>query len=120
MPPGSARNWIAVRLTKKTKPQIMKINFKAILIVVAFTAAMTPHRANGSPGDLYVTDDVAVYKFAPDGTRTVFASLFRPRGLGFDHFGNLFVSTIDTAHRDNQGRILKFAPDGTFTVFLTG
>ena len=53
-----------------------------------------------SAGNLYAADGGAqtIYKFAPDGTRTVFVgpSAFAhgeyPVGLAFDSSGNLFVS----------------------------
>jgi len=53
-----------------------------------------------SAGNLYAADSGAqtIYKFAPNGTRTVFVgpSAFAPGaypvGLAFDNSGNLFVS----------------------------
>jgi sugar lactone lactonase YvrE len=97
------------------KPKILK----AIVTLASLAAAMLPIRTIANPGDLYVSDNTSIRKYAPDGTGTIFASgLSRPRGVAFDNFGNLFVSTLDTAPGDNQGRILKFASDGTFTVFV--
>ena len=57
-----------------------------------------------SHGILFVADNHAntIYKFAPDGTRTVFTRNVRePYGLAFDSRGNLFVS-------DGVGKIFKF------------
>jgi sugar lactone lactonase YvrE len=79
-------------------------------------------------GNLYAADsgsDTAaptIYKFAPDGTRTVFVgpSAFTddfPVGLVFDSSGNLFVSTEGNPGND---RILVFAPDATESTFATG
>jgi sugar lactone lactonase YvrE len=57
----------------------------------------------------------SIYKFAPDGTRSTFATgLVVPMGLTFDSGGNLFAS-------DRNGEsIYKFAPDGTRSTFATG
>ena len=53
-----------------------------------------------------------IYKFAPDGTRTVFGST--PGAgfdLAFDSAGNLYATDAD------DQTIYKFAPDGTRSVF---
>jgi DNA-binding beta-propeller fold protein YncE len=80
-----------------------------------------------SAGNLFVTVNYAVdpselWKFAPDGTSSVFAT--NPNvvsawgDLAFDRFGNLFNSTdSDTPTRD---KILKFTPDGEESDFATG
>jgi hypothetical protein len=63
-------------------------------------------------GNLFVADHASgeILKFAPDGTRSVFATeIERPYGVAFDSNGNLFVS--------HPGEILKIAPDGTKTLF---
>jgi hypothetical protein len=52
--------------------------------------------------------------------QSIFASgLSRPRGVAFDHFGNLFVATntLDPNSGHFTGAILKIAPDGTQTTF---
>jgi hypothetical protein len=66
-----------------------------------------------------VPGDGAILKFAPDGTKTTFATGLsdEPRGLTFDDVGNLFVAEVPVA---NTGDILKFTPDGTQTVFASG
>jgi sugar lactone lactonase YvrE len=53
-----------------------------------------------------------IYKFAPDGTRTVFGTTpGQTFGLAFDGAGNLYAAdAFDVT-------IYKFAPDGTRTVF---
>jgi hypothetical protein len=51
-------------------------------------------------------------KFAPDGTRTVFASVKYPAGLAFDSAGNLYAGTYY-----GSGNIYKITPDGTTTIF---
>jgi tetratricopeptide (TPR) repeat protein/DNA-binding beta-propeller fold protein YncE len=63
-------------------------------------------------GNLFVADHAAgeILKFAPDATRSVFASEIKGAyGVAFDSDGNLFVS--------HPGEILKIAPDGTKSVF---
>ena len=54
-----------------------------------------------------------IYKFAPDGTRTVFGTTpGQTFGLAFDGAGNLYAAdAVDVT-------IYKFAPDGTRTVFV--
>jgi len=63
-----------------------------------------------------------IYKFTPEGVRTVFAGpdffptvgstqLEGPFGLAFDTSGNLFVSTQDVNNANNE--ILKFTPGAT-------
>jgi glucose/arabinose dehydrogenase len=52
-----------------------------------------------------------IYKFAPDGTRTVFGTTpGAGSGLAFDSAGNLYAAADDQT-------IYKFAPDGTRSVF---
>ena len=76
-------------------------------------------------GNLYVPDYVfqTIYQFTPAGVRTVFAdsshftSVQNPIGLGFDKFGNLFVST---GGNNGDDFILKFAPDATVSTFAMG
>jgi sugar lactone lactonase YvrE len=53
-----------------------------------------------------------IYKFAPDGTRTIFGTTpGQSFGLAFDSAGNLFAADgLDQT-------IYEFAPDGTRTVF---
>src|SRR5215813_5183120 len=54
-----------------------------------------------------------IYKFAPDGTRTIFGTTpGQTFGLAFDGAGNLYAAdAVDVT-------IYKFAPDGTRTVFV--
>jgi DNA-binding beta-propeller fold protein YncE len=79
-------------------------------------------------GNLFAAGTVAqnIYKFGPDGTRSVFAgpSAFPrgrgdgPIGLAFDQFGNLFVST--EIFPFNNDTILEFSPSGVESTFATG
>jgi sugar lactone lactonase YvrE len=76
-------------------------------------------------GNLYAADagEATIYKFAPNGTRTVFAGpdAFAedtfPVGLAFDSSGNLFVSTEGNPGNDS---ILMFAPNGAESTFASG
>jgi sugar lactone lactonase YvrE len=93
-------------------------SFILTAIALAFASlAIGASTANGTPGDLFVSDPSTntIYKFAPDGTRSTFATgLNAPLGLAFDGEGNLFEA-------DNvSGTIYKFAPDGTPSTFATG
>jgi DNA-binding beta-propeller fold protein YncE len=82
-----------------------------------------------SMGNLFAADAVAqtIYKFAPDGTRSIFVGpeAFTdlgldagPFGLALDHFGNLFVSTSTFPFGNDT--ILKFTPSGVKSTFATG
>jgi DNA-binding beta-propeller fold protein YncE len=76
---------------------------------------------------LYAADGGAqtIYKFAPNGTRTVFVgpSVFAPgaypMGLAFDSSGNLFVS-IETFTDPGADSIVYFTPTGVKSIFATG
>jgi len=73
-----------------------------------------------SAGDLFVSDDSGVspiYRFAPNGTRSTFATVTGQGigGLAFDSAGDLFIGAGGTA-----GYIYEFAPDGTRTTFASG
>jgi sugar lactone lactonase YvrE len=77
--------------------------------------------ATDTAGNVYAValDDTSpdfaatIYKFAPDGTRTVFGTTpGQTFGLAFDGAGNLYAAdAFDVT-------IYKFAPDGTRTVFV--
>jgi sugar lactone lactonase YvrE len=84
-----------------------------------------------SAGNLYATNTGAqkIYKFAPNGTRTLFVgpSAFAtghfPLGLAFDGSGNLFVSTDQACEpfcAPGSDTILKFTPSGTGSTCVTG
>ncbi len=86
---------------------------------LAFDSAGNLFAANAGP-------DQTIYKFAPDGTRSVFvdSTAFDPDhgpiGLAFDRFGNLFVSLEVAAGLPcSNDRILKFTPDGVGSDFTT-
>ncbi len=57
----------------------------------------------------------SIFKFAPDGTESVFTTncVYSP-GLVFDAAGNLFCSDY------SDGNIVKYAPDGTRSTFASG
>jgi sugar lactone lactonase YvrE len=68
------------------------------------------------------TEAGQIWKFAPDGTSTVFVTASSPdwflSNLAFDRFGNLFVSAGNGTV--GQSLILKYAPNGTESTFATG
>jgi sugar lactone lactonase YvrE len=80
-----------------------------------------------SAGNLYAADggDQTIYKFAPDGTSTVFvgpdafAPGESPVGLAFDSSGNLFVS-IETFTDPGADSIVYFSPTGVKSLFASG
>jgi sugar lactone lactonase YvrE len=80
-----------------------------------------------SAGNLFAADVTgqSIYKFTPDGTRSIFVGPeaftnpeTAPIGLAFDHFGNLFVSTQVFPY--NRDGILKFTPRGVKSTFVSG
>src|SRR5262249_5148785 len=82
-----------------------------------------------SVGNLFAANagpDQTIYKFAPDGTRSVFVgpTAFDPDhgpiGLAFDRFGNLFVSLEGAAGVPcTNDKVVKFTPDGVESDFAT-
>jgi sugar lactone lactonase YvrE len=74
-------------------------------------------------GNLFVADHATqtIFKFAPDGTRSVFVTgvhLSDGNGLAFDAADNLFVLSPSGEYHVG-GTILKFSPDGTQSTFAT-
>jgi len=77
-----------------------------------------------SSGNLFAADHSAekIFKFTPDGTRSVFISGVRlsdGNGLACDAADNLFVLSPSGEYHVG-GTILKFSPDGTRSTFATG
>ncbi len=73
--------------------------------------------APAAPGDIYEADFTGgiIYRFTPEGARTVFASgLDGPEGMAFDRAGNLLVTET------GSGTIYQYAADGTRTIFASG
>lgn len=75
-------------------------------------------------GNLFVADHAAqtIFKFALDGTRSVFVTGIRlsdGNGLAFDTADNLFVLSPSGEYHVG-GTILKFSPGGTRSTFATG
>jgi hypothetical protein len=70
-------------------------------------------------GNLFVTDEHSISKFAPDGIKSTFASgLDHPTGLAVDAAGNVYV-TVLMAPDGSSHAILKFSPDGTRSTFAS-
>ncbi|HVF70437.1 MAG TPA: SMP-30/gluconolactonase/LRE family protein [Chthoniobacterales bacterium] len=79
--------------------------------------ALSPAPAHAAAGDLYESDLMSgtIFKFTPDGTKTIFASsLTQPDGIVFDRVGNLYVAS------ESAGTITKISPSGTQTPFASG
>jgi sugar lactone lactonase YvrE len=81
-----------------------------------------------SAGNLFALANFSVaasqiWKFLPDGTRSLFATassaLYAFADCAFDRFGNLFVSTQGSCGQEAD-TILKYLPDGTESTFATG
>jgi sugar lactone lactonase YvrE len=103
---------------------ITKFIYLAFAVVSLAIGAAT---ANGAPNDLFAsingTGDNGggfIYEYTPTGVQSIFASgLSRPRGIAFDQFGNLFVTTttFDGVSQTFQGAIVKITPQGVPSVF---
>jgi sugar lactone lactonase YvrE len=94
-----------------------QIPFLPLLTLLLSVATFPSKTARAAAGDLYETEFTpqTVVRFAPDGTRTPFASgLNGADGLAFDRFGNLFVGL------NSAGTIIKITPSGTQTTFASG
>jgi sugar lactone lactonase YvrE len=82
-----------------------------------FASGIVPERlAFDASGNLFASDiSGVIYKYAPSGARSVFASASNNRsGLAFDSHGNLFASNY------LGGGIDEYTPSGAHTVFATG
>jgi sugar lactone lactonase YvrE/tetratricopeptide (TPR) repeat protein len=76
-----------------------------------------------SAGNLFVADHPAetIFKFSPDGTRSIFATgvhMSGGYGLAFDAADNLFVPSPSGKYHVG-GTILKFSRDGSRSTFAT-
>jgi sugar lactone lactonase YvrE len=104
---------------------ITKLIYLAFTVVILAIGAVT---ANGAPNDLFVSINGDgnngggfIYEYNPDGVQSTFAAgLSRPRGVAFDHFGNLFVVT-NTFVPGSQTlvTIVKITPGGVQSTFAT-
>jgi sugar lactone lactonase YvrE len=131
---GSAGN-LFVAAQDFSDPNLASTIYEITPAGVISTFGSTPGQCFGlafdSAGNLFAagSDPTGgiIYKFTPDGTRSVFAdsSAFSPdhgpQDFAFDRFGNLFVSeNHDTAVLGGNERILKFIPNGMESEFATG
>src|ERR1700746_609306 len=105
---------------------VSKLISLALVVVALAIGAVT---ANGAPNDLFasVNGDMHngggfIYQYTPSGVQSIFAAgLSRPRGVAFDHFGNLFVvtNTFDAVSGTTQPSIVKITPGGVQSTFAT-
>jgi sugar lactone lactonase YvrE len=105
---------------------ITKLIYLAFTVVILAIGALT---ANGAPNDLFVSINGDgnngggfIYKYNLDGVQSTFAAgLSRPRGVAFDHSGNLFVitTTFDSVSGTFQSSIVKITPEGVQSTFAT-
>ena len=105
---------------------ITKLIYLAFTVVILAIGAVT---ANGAPNDLFVSINGDgnngggfIYQYNLDGVQSTFAAgLSRPRGVAFDHSGNLFVATntFDSVSGTLQLSIVKITPGGVQSTFAT-
>ena len=124
-----------VMATDETSPteasSIFKFTPHGERIVFVSIPSLSWGLAFDSAGNLYAAEGAVdfgiatILKFAPDGTRTVFAGPCEfaegeyPVGLAFDSSGNLFVS-IETFSDPGADSIVYFSPTGVKSTFATG
>jgi DNA-binding beta-propeller fold protein YncE len=104
---------------------ITKLIYTAFSVVSLALGAAT---ANSALNGLFVSingdgnnGNGSINEYTPTGVQSLFASgLSEPRGVAFDHFGNLFVanSTLDV-NQTLQGTIVKITPGGVQSLFAT-
>src|SRR5882724_4864984 len=107
------KNMTILQLRKSISRSPLRLGF----LLITLALAMDILTANAAAGDLFEADfnSGTIYKFAPDGTRSTFATgQNEPYGLACDSAGNLFEAG------SNSGTIYKFATDGTRSTFATG
>lgn len=107
---------------------VLRVVCLATLVASSFSAAGVDLNnptalAFDHSGNLFVADHAAetIFKFTPDGTRSVFVTGVRlsdGNGLAFDAAPNLFVLSPSGKYHVG-GTILKFSPDGTRSTFAT-
>jgi sugar lactone lactonase YvrE len=105
---------------------ITKLIYGAFAVAILAIGTVT---ANGALNDLFasVNGDTQngggfIYEYTPGGVQSTFApGLSRPRGVAFDHSGNLFVvtNTFDSVSGTFQPSIVKITPDGVQSTFAT-
>ena len=110
----------------KVSPSGAKSTFAAVPNIedVIFDAAGNLYAADYAPAGISNDSHGAIYKFAPNGTKTTFASgLYRPRYFALDFYGNLFVTAdVGTCFgcTGPNSAIFKLKPDGTKTTYASG
>jgi hypothetical protein len=89
----------------------------ALIGMLVCVNAYAGDMAFDAKGNLFVLKDKSIVKYAPDGTKTIFANLLSPFFLAVDKSGDLFVG--DGADSDS---LFRFGPDGkkTFVASLSG
>jgi sugar lactone lactonase YvrE len=105
---------------------ITKLIYSAVAVASLSIGAVT---ANATLNDLFasVNGDTqngggSIYEYNPGGVQSIFASsLDRPRGVAFDHSGNLFVTQnkFDDPSQTFQGTIVEISPGGVQTLFAS-
>jgi hypothetical protein len=101
------------------KKLFVALVFAGLGTILVSLSANAGELAIDAVGNLFVADGHSISKYAPDGTKSTFATRLKsPLGLSFDGNGNLFVA--DGAATDAKSSILKFTPDGKRSTFATG
>jgi sugar lactone lactonase YvrE len=107
----------------KTGTRLIYVAFAIVMLAIGAVTAI------GALGDLFASINGSgfnnggfIYQYTPAGVQSIFASgLSEPRGMAFDHFGNLFVANnfFDDNSQTFQGTIVRITPDGVRSTFAT-
>jgi sugar lactone lactonase YvrE len=120
---AAARNLYVTNAGTGTTGTIYKFNIDGSSTIFASGLSNPEGLAFDGSGNLFVADNQAgtIFKFTPNGTKSIFASLSSPFSLVVDGNGNLFASQLDLINSNNQsGMIFKFTSTGTKSTFASG
>ena len=83
----------------------------ALIGMLLCVNAYADDMAFGAKGNLFVLKDKSIVKYAPDGTKTIFANLPSPFFLAVDNTGNLFGKS--------GAAIFEFKSDGSRSTSIS-
>ena len=98
--------------------KFVALTLASVGTILVSISAQAGALAIDAAGNLFLSDGHSIFKYAPDGTKSTFATGLSPLGLCFDGEGNLFV--VDAAVTEAKSSILKFTPDGKKSTVAKG
>jgi sugar lactone lactonase YvrE len=117
---GSGNLYVA-ELDSRGTSSIAKITPTGVKTTFASGLGGAAGLAVDKSGNVFASDvwDLVIYKFSPEGSKSVFASGVYSIGLTFDSNGNLYAADTGFAENSFVGRIYRFTPDGSRTTFAS-